>query len=431
LLFALRGGLEVNNEANPGPTLAQVQQLFEQTEPVPDPIVPVYLEPTLGSASVRKHTRPSKLLVGNASIYLFFRYHQFLYERLFTALQLAAHSSSETDTKAATEGDALTAKQNKFITLLFALLDPKQSHENREASRFEDSCRALLGGGAFILFTVDKLVSQLIKSALSALSGPTGLKLLTLYQLEGLRADARHPRTEEQSAQIITQYQHNARKLFADDEEEIAVQFEFFEDTKELGIGLCAPASESEVAAPSAFLSGLVNSTTKTNTGVKPSAGKRKVPPRTSQLDVEALGLVRTAEDMPPHLARALLKSAQWFATQDSKDAKTGKQGVQQGVVFRNRMKMQVDDQLRLVFRPGGSDVLIRSRAKGSRMYYPKSHRARQLRSWVETQLTALNSDDTPTTHADSIQTLFPNTEEAMEVCGCGIWCRMVGCGIV
>ena len=55
-------------------------------------------------------------------------------------------------------------------------------------SQFEDECRNLLGASAYVLFTIDKLISQLVKQTLAILANETCMKLLALYQYEYSRS---------------------------------------------------------------------------------------------------------------------------------------------------------------------------------------------------------------------------------------------------
>jgi hypothetical protein len=75
-----------------------------------------------------------------------------------------------------------TNDEKKFLTLLFALIDG-----DRDGIKFEDQCRSLLGGGAFILFTLDKLAAQLIKQVQFILSQDACLKFLGLFHHESSR----------------------------------------------------------------------------------------------------------------------------------------------------------------------------------------------------------------------------------------------------
>jgi paired amphipathic helix protein Sin3a len=186
---------------------------------------------------VRRHTRPSRLFFGSNAYYVFFRLHQFLYERLLTARQLA-HKTRKTSSNRKNKLPVTPEERElRFSNLLEQLLTGKL-----EQAKFEDECRNLLGAGSYVLFTVDKLIQQLVKQTLALLNSDTSLQLLCLYQYELVRAKS-SPINLERSAQLCRMYHSNCQSILAEDN---CTQIEFFHDTKELGIGLIEALSQPE-----------------------------------------------------------------------------------------------------------------------------------------------------------------------------------------
>ncbi len=138
---------------------------------------------------VRRHERPSRLFFGNTAYYVLFRLHQvlthafvtyvwsmlmrcvliwsvgcvrlqFLYHRLLTAKELSLKQRVVSTMTAAGRKYPVTpeARLELWHTKLYELLDARV-----EQSKFEDELRALMGASAYILFTIDKLIAQLIK----------------------------------------------------------------------------------------------------------------------------------------------------------------------------------------------------------------------------------------------------------------------------
>lgn len=127
--------------------------------------------------TMKKHGRPSQLFLGSHSYYVFFRLHAFLYERLHTAKQLA-HKARRNSSKKKLPATA-EERHARFCVILDQLLESAI-----ETSRFEDECRNLLGASSYVLFTVDKLIQQLVKQTAQLLAADNSLKVLSLYQYE-------------------------------------------------------------------------------------------------------------------------------------------------------------------------------------------------------------------------------------------------------
>jgi hypothetical protein len=187
---------------------------------------------------VRRHQRPSHLFFGSNAYYVFFRLHQFLYERLATAKNLAYKSRrTSSKKKVPVTGDDRYAR---FCSLLNELVDG----EGLEANKFEDELRNLLGASSYILFTIDKLISQLVKQSLALINSEVSLQLLSLYEYELKRSKiAGACMSLESSAQYCRMYHSNCQAILADNN---CVQIEYFLDTHELGLGLIEGLSQSE-----------------------------------------------------------------------------------------------------------------------------------------------------------------------------------------
>lgn len=196
---------------------------------------------------VRKHVRPSKLFFCNNTIYVFFRLHQYLYHRLLKAKTLAyKHKIKNVNDPSKKRGKRKkrrpdpTSKEEaheQFKALLYELLD-----EEVDSNRFEDECRALLGANSYVLYTIDKLIFNLVKQVQSIVNTPSCIKLMELYSYEFTRA-RQGPMTEDRSGQLVHMYHNNAAVLFG---EESGVQIEYFEDSSELAIGLVEGSTGSE-----------------------------------------------------------------------------------------------------------------------------------------------------------------------------------------
>lgn len=181
---------------------------------------------------VRRHTRPSKLFMGNHPYYVFFRLHQFLYDRLRTAKELSAKKHRRSAAKNKTLPITPEGRYKRFKEMLFQLLDNEM-----ESSKFEDECRVLLGASSFALFTINKLIYQVVKQCQSLLQNANCMNLLSLYQYEYSRASklAVEDKTLERSAEAVRMYHTNCAAIIGDNE---CCQFEFFDDTFDLGIGI-------------------------------------------------------------------------------------------------------------------------------------------------------------------------------------------------
>ncbi|XP_042049041.1 paired amphipathic helix protein Sin3-like 5 isoform X2 [Salvia splendens] len=142
----------------------------------------------------------SHVFYGNDSLYLFFRLHQILYERMQTA---KLHSSSP-DNKWRVSNDANS--EDSYARLKDALHSLLSGSSDN--AKFEDDCRALVGSQSYILFTLDKLIHKLVKQLQFIATEETENKLLQLYFYEKTRSP-------ESFSDAV--YYNNAQFLFPDD----------------------------------------------------------------------------------------------------------------------------------------------------------------------------------------------------------------------
>ena len=390
LLFSARNGDDSASTAATRRGFGHVMQLFEkESKESPQDFKPLNVSSDQFKSQerlrpMRAHTRSSKLFFGNSAFYIFFRLHQFLYERLFTALQLVKYSADSQvahgansnngsssslsnssssvggtdveDRKAAADHDTdvHARTQQKFFSLLFMLLDGE-----REASKFEDQCRSLLGGGAFVLFTVDKLTVQLIKQVMHILASDNCMQLLALYHYEGLRAGARQAPTNAKSIQLARMYHTNASALInPQDEEGLCVQVEFFDDSKELGVGLNDPIYITQPIPEDNVFEGLLPN------------------PLSTPKDGNATQF-RDADEPAVCLVRNILSTTKVHAASSQSD-----------FIKQNNSEFQLGDG-KLVHRPGQGDILVRTRrsytqAKQKQLFSQKS---KTLANFIQVQL--------------------------------------------
>lgn len=147
---------------------------------------------------------PSKLFFGTQMCYVFLRLHHALYVRLRTGYQLAREanfdatsSNSSTinrpqqtsgfhtslvdevdeEAKLASGVDARSKPvYNHFLSQVFAIIEGTIDN-----NRFEDFCRTLLGNKSYVLYTLDKIVSQMMKHLQAMTNDENVTKLIGLF----------------------------------------------------------------------------------------------------------------------------------------------------------------------------------------------------------------------------------------------------------
>ena len=156
-----------------------------------------YLEKDQVDALASEH---SVLLYDTQAAYVFFRLYHILYLRLLEAKRLCAkakkNQKSITVNPAAralshshhTESKTGVRKKagdfDAFLSYLYALVDG--SIDN---AKYEDCCRNLMGSSSFLLFTMDKLVSQLLKQLQTMGADDTSMQLQKLSREENSRVE--------------------------------------------------------------------------------------------------------------------------------------------------------------------------------------------------------------------------------------------------
>mmetsp|Transcript_21997 Transcript_21997/g.42715 ORF Transcript_21997/g.42715 Transcript_21997/m.42715 type:complete len:1011 (+) Transcript_21997:60-3092(+) len=250
---------------------------------------------------IRRHLRKSRLFFGTNSLYVLLRLHELLYSRLHRAKELA-YTHKNKATKAQLDAYAKSNKRRKdtpkpvdeeendhhiddlfngtgeskarktskeplhpyeqFRSLLKKLLSKQM-----DTTHFEDELRALLGAKSFVIFTVDKLVTSLLKQIHSVSSSEVCNKLVGLYHSAHdwtrsylQKADPATKSSEDnkrlekiklrRSAQAAKMYQEMCTSEI---NEELCCQMEYFEDTKELAIGLLDSNESQHKSTPSEF----------------------------------------------------------------------------------------------------------------------------------------------------------------------------------
>ncbi|KAE8701488.1 Paired amphipathic helix protein Sin3-like 4 [Hibiscus syriacus] len=151
-------------------------------------------------SALHENETDSQVFYGNDSFYVLFRLHQTLYERL----QSAKNNSSSAGRKwMPLSSSSLTDLYVRFMSALYKLLDGSSDH-----TKFEDDCLVILGAQSYVLFTMDKLIYNLVKRLQVVASEEMDNKLLQLYAYEKLGNSGRT---------IDVVYHDNARLLLRDD----------------------------------------------------------------------------------------------------------------------------------------------------------------------------------------------------------------------
>ncbi|MEW5314307.1 MAG: hypothetical protein WDW38_005815 [Sanguina aurantia] len=144
-----------------------------------------------------------RVLFANDHMYVFFRYHRFLFDRLWTARKCCdakasaptRHGESQAepeDPQAQLEARELQASllHTSFIDKLTCVIN-----STMEVSAFEDQCRSLLGTNSYELFTLDKLVHKLLKHMQLMLQDESTMTLWELYRSYINNPTSAHPET--------------------------------------------------------------------------------------------------------------------------------------------------------------------------------------------------------------------------------------------
>lgn len=149
----------------------------------------------LRSADAEVLARPGdKLVIGTQSLYLFLRLHQVLVRRLNIAKDLAYKVSGDRTLRSHIEQLSSDGEPNAgrkryeaYLGLVYALVEGGYSSSSQyanaaEGGKYEDRVRCLLGGGAYELATMDKLVSHILKNLQNMAGDETMQAMVEVYR---------------------------------------------------------------------------------------------------------------------------------------------------------------------------------------------------------------------------------------------------------
>eukprot|EP00798_Chlamydomonas_sp_ICE-L_P007940 gene7940-1154_t len=140
------------------------------------PVTPYFVPPSSranadgsGAGKPSHASKPSRLLLANESIFILFRFHRHLYERMRTARRCSMQQAQQ---QCAAEGGDLTPAEveakaqlkehaDRVHTSFMGMTQQVLAGE-LETVLYEDQVRALLGTNSYELFTIDKLLHKLI-----------------------------------------------------------------------------------------------------------------------------------------------------------------------------------------------------------------------------------------------------------------------------
>jgi len=142
-------------------------------------------------------TKQSRSFFGNTNFYIFFRLYQLLYDRMYKATQLASNQKekwgapSGSTNKSAAPSPNREEEESKKKDRFQNFMNTLQSFITGalDQVKYEDELRETFGiSSSYILFTLDKLILQLVKQVQLMLADETCTKLLSLYTYEASRA---------------------------------------------------------------------------------------------------------------------------------------------------------------------------------------------------------------------------------------------------
>ncbi|GAX10018.1 paired amphipathic helix protein Sin3a [Fistulifera solaris] len=150
-----------------------------------------------------------QLAFGTQSLYLFFRLHLILVQRLNTAKRLAYSVDNDSSLITLIEqvptGNSKATGRSRYeayLSLLYASLDGGVG-TSAEGGKYEDRVRSLLGHGAYELATLDKLISYIWKNLQSLAGDETMWNLIQLYRRHQ-ETGTFHPEAFRQEAAFLS-----------------------------------------------------------------------------------------------------------------------------------------------------------------------------------------------------------------------------------
>lgn len=167
------------------------------------------------------------LIFLNNNWYLLFRLHQMLCERLLKMYQqsvmIAEGEASDKQQRKQATAIALRLKAPSeidleeyypaFLDMIRNLLDG-----NMDSTNFEDTCREMFGVHAYIAFTMDKLVQNIVRQLHNIVTDDICGQVTELYQQEqGNLATGGSSATQHTRAAVESAYQKRAESLLSDE----------------------------------------------------------------------------------------------------------------------------------------------------------------------------------------------------------------------
>jgi len=132
-----------------------------------------------------------RLIIGTQSLYLFFRLHHILVQRLTTAKSLAYKASKDKSIRTHVEqmtGDGTEdigrKRYDAFLSMVYGLIEGaySSSQGGSEGGKFDERVRCLLGQGAYELATMDKLINHIQKHLQNLAGDETTQALVDVYR---------------------------------------------------------------------------------------------------------------------------------------------------------------------------------------------------------------------------------------------------------
>lgn len=156
----------------------------------------------------------NKFIVGTQSLYLFFRLHHILVQRLATAKELAYKSSKDRSIRTHIEQmtsdsqyeDIGAKRYNAFLSMVYGVIEGAYSSSSgaNEGGKFEERVRCLLGQNAFELATIDKLVSHIQKHLQHMAGDETMRGMVDIYRRH-VKTGSFKPNAFKQEAAYISE----------------------------------------------------------------------------------------------------------------------------------------------------------------------------------------------------------------------------------